>query len=574
MLDLQAGFVWAVREIARLNESIRLLAGQKFGPKSEKATKSDCATDLEKPASDAEAGSFPDGDQKSDATGDADKADEDQEEQPVAPPPPPRPRGRKRFPPELPRREVILDIPEAEKSCGCGNQKACIGHEESERLGVKPAEIFVWRYLRLKYACRKCEGTEDLPTAPPVPSPSPSETTALALAMAGSTASAPGTSTLPAVIPSTPRPVVSIAPPPVQLIPKGIPSNGLLVHIIIAKVVDALPLYRQEAQFLRYGVIIRRVTMCGWLIKVGQLLAPVMKALRQEVLSGRSVGIDETRIQVLDEPGREATTQSFMWVFAGGGPDKPAVEFLYDMTRGSDVPRSYLAGYRGDVQTDGYIGYEFLLQWAWIVLLGCWVHVRRKFVEVIKACPPELRGKGGIAQEALKRIRVLYRVERHADLLNMTDDERRDLRQQKAKPVVTAMKKWLEDIQPTVPPKCLLGKAISYAVDQWPRLEHYLEEGYRRLDNNYVENLIRPFAVGRKNWLFSVTPEGAAAMAAFHSLIATAKLNGLDPSAYLRALFDRLPYAASQEDYRALLPQYIERGLLVASERPPFQTDS
>lgn len=574
ILELLGTVVRSAEEIARLNERIRLLAGQRFGPTSEKTKKTDCTPESEKPAAEAEPELGYKAGHKSES-GAADGCDKADEEQPAAPSPPPIPRGRKRFPPELPRREVVLDVPETEKQCGCGDHKSCIGYEESERLGFRPAQIFVWLYRRAKYACRRCEGTEDVPPqAGTAASPTPSETTALATGEdAKPPLSASMTSTATA---SSPRPVVSIAPPAVQLIPKGIPSNGLLVHIIIAKVVDALPLYRQEAQFLRYGVNIRRVTMCGWLIKVGQLLAPVMDALRVEILAGRLIGIDETPFQVLDEPGRKATTKSYMWVFAGGPPGKPAVEFVYDMTRSSDVPRRYLEGYRGDVQTDGYVGYEFLLKWTWIVLLGCWVHVRRKFVEVIKACPPELRGKGGIAQEAVKRIRVLYRIERYADQLNMTEDERRDLRQEKAKPVVAAMKTWLEEVQPAVPPKTLLGDAISYALEQWPRLEHYLERGYRRPDNNLVENRIRPFAVGRKNWLFFVTPEGAAAMAAFHSLTATATLNGLDPARYLRALFDRLPYARSPEDHRALLPQYIDRELLAVElpEQRLFQTDS
>ncbi|MHB2018425.1 MAG: IS66 family transposase [Candidatus Xenobia bacterium] len=363
------------------------------------------------------------------------------------------------------------------------------------------------------------------------------------------------------------------------MIRKGLPSHSLLVQIIVSKVQDGMPLYRQAAQFLRSGVDIKRSTMSGWLIKAGLLLAPIMAALRVEVLSARCVHIDETPFDVLAELTKKATAQSYMWVFAGGEPGRRAVEFRYDPSRRADVPREYLEGYAGDVLTDGYAGYDFLLKWIGIVLLACWVHVRRKFHDVIKAIPAEHRGKNTIASEALARIRVLYRLEKYADQHNFTEDQRRVLRQQRARPVIDAMKAWLEEVKPRVPERSKLGEAIGYALNQWSRLEHYVNAGYRPLDNNWVENLIRPFAVGRKNWLFCATPEGAKAMATFHSLIATAVVNGLDPCKYMRTLFDQFALlletshpieGPTPEQCRALLPQYMDKRLLDA-ELPESQ---
>jgi transposase len=420
-------------------------------------------------------------------------------------------RGRKPLPEHLPRVTVEHDIPEQDKQCGCGAIKNRIGEETSERLDIVPAQIQVIRDVRPKYACRTCEGVED----------------------AG--------------------PTVAIAPVPAYLIPKGIATAGLLSHVFTAKFADAIPFFRQTKQFERIGVEISRTTMCSWALQAMERCQPVIQWLGQEVRAGPVTRCDETTVQVLDEPGRAAETKSYMWVFHGGAPGKPAVEFQYHPTRAGRAAADYLSGYQGCVQTDGFSGYDFLDLQPGVVHVGCWAHARRKFVEVTKAAGM----KGGSAGVAISTIGKLYAIEKRATDQGLSPEERVRERKKSAQPILDEFKGWLDRKAPHVPPKSLLGKAVNYTLRQWGRLVAYIDHGYLTPDNNLAENAIRPFVVGRKNWLFSGTPAGASASAAIYSLIETAKANGLEPYRYLRYLFERVPHAATTEDYRALLPQHL-----------------
>ena len=419
---------------------------------------------------------------------------------------------RKPLPEELPRVEVIHDLTDDEKRCSCGAELCRIGEDVCEKLDIVPAKIQVIRHIRYKYACKQCEGVESS------------------------------------------GPTVTIAPPPAELIPKGLATAGLVAHIAIAKYADGLPLYRQEKIFARYGVELTRSTMAGWMVKAAECCEPLMGLLRQELLSGPLVNADETPVQVLNEPGRANTTTSYMWVFRGGTPGKEVVLYRYSPTRSGDVPREVLRGYRGYLQTDAFSAYEGLE--GQVRLVGCFAHVRRNFVKVIDA-----RGKAGkkpgSAEVALDYIRELYALEKVARKQEFSALDRCLFRKDKAEEILSGFKAWMDKQTLLTPPQGLLGKALSYSRSHWHKLVRYVEDGHITPDNNAAENAIRPFVVGRKNWLFAGHPNGAHAGATLFSLIETAKACGLEPYAYLRYLFERLPSAHSPEDYEALLPQKL-----------------
>ena len=422
--------------------------------------------------------------------------------------------GRKSIPEDLPRVEVVHDIPEEEKKCACGSEKSRIGEETSEKLQIEPAKVWVERHVRPKYACRACEGVED----------------------EGET--------------------VSIAPLPAEMIPKSISTPSLLTHIFIGKFCDAIPFYRQEKQFQRYGIEITRSTMCNWAVQVADRLKPLIEMLRLWILSGPLINVDETTVQVLSEPGRKPQSKSFAWVFRGGIGGLPGLYYHYAPSRSGKIAEKFLKDYDGYVQTDGYSGYNFLDTQPGIIHCGCWAHVRRKFNDVVKAVGGRYKGRGN-ANHALSLIRNLYLIEREAKNNGFDEEQIYQLRQEKSKPIVEELEVWLKENAIKIPPQSLLGKAFNYTLGQWPRLIKYLDNGLVKMDNNLIENAIRPFVVGRKNWLFNVTPEGARASASLYSIIETAKANGLEPSKYLRYLFEKFPYAKTSEDVFNLLPMNV-----------------
>ncbi len=411
---------------------------------------------------------------------------------------------RKPLPEDLPRVEVIHDLDEGEKVCACGATLSRIGEEVSEKLDIVPAKIQVIRHIRYKYACKSCEGVE------------------------------------------SEGPTVRIAPPAIELIPKGLATAGLVAHIAVAKYADALPLYRQEKIFARHGIELTRSTMAGWMVKAAERCEPLMGLLQKELISGPLVNADETPVQVLDEPGRANTTNSYMWVFRGGTPGKEAVFYRYSPTRSGDVPQEMLQGYRGYLQTDAFSAYDGLDQQ--VRLVGCFAHVRRNFVKVIDA-----RGKGnkktGSAEVALDYIRKLYALEKAGRQQGLSPPELFEFRKEKAEGILHEFKTWMDKRVQLTPPKGLLGKSLNYALSQWPKLILYLEECHITPDNNTAENAIRPCAVGSKNGLFAGHPNGAHTSATLVSLMQIPKACGLEPFRYLRFLFEKLPFAQTFQDY-------------------------
>ena len=475
-------------ELLFLKEQIRLLLNKKFGPRSEKTP--DCQLSLFNEA---------------ESLAESEKAVD--EETVTVPEHKRKKTGRKPLPADLPRIDVIHDLPEDEKICAHdGEALTVIGREVSEQLEYIPAKMQVIRNIRLKYGCKLCE--EGVKTAPMPPQP----------------------------------------------IPKSMATPGLLAHVAVSKYVDGLPLYRMEKVFQRINIDISRATLAGWMIKSGQLIQPLINLMREEILSGPLIHMDETPVQVLKENGKTAQSKSYMWVQKGGKPDHPLILYDYSPSRSGKVPVKLLEDFSGYLMTDGYDGYGAVCLKNGITWVGCWAHARRKFDEAWKA-----QGKSdGKAQTGLDYIRKLYRIEK--SVKDASAEERLEIRQREAAAVLSEMRQWLDRSLRQAPPKSMIGKALNYLRNQWQKLVLYCEDGQIPIDNNTVENAIRPFALGRKNWLFSATVAGAEASANLYSLIESAKANGHEPYRYLSHIFKELPKSETVKQIEALLPNNVKPG--------------
>ena len=289
-----------------------------------------------------------------------------------------------------------------------------------------------------------------------------------------------------------------------SLFPKSIATEGLLAHVVVSKFADGLPLYRQQKIFARYGVDLARATLAGWVIQASGKCLPILELLKNEIRSGPLINIDESPLQVLNEPGRSNTTKSYMWVFCGGRSDRKAVVYQYHPTRSGQAPLDFLGDYKGYVQSDAYVGYEQVARKDGVTHLGCWIHARRNFMDIVKARKKNRGGKApakGLADEALDYIGNLYGIEKWARDKELSHDEIYRLRQKEFKPILEKFKLWLEAKQPITPPKGLLGKAIQYALNNWEKLIVYIEDGRLKPDNNMPENALRPFVIGRTGYL-------------------------------------------------------------------------
>lgn len=428
-------------------------------------------------------------------------------------------RGRKPLDPALPREVLRHELPEDERVCPHdGAALREIGVVVSEQMDIIPQQVRVIRHERVKYACPCCDGA------------------------------------------------IRLAARPAQVIPKGLFTESALAWMATSKYLDGLPLYRQAVLLGRFGgTDVSRNTVAASMVRVGEAAQPVVNLLRDELLEAPLVFGDETELQVLKEPGRAAQAKSYLWaqMTDGSGNDgtgPPIRLFTYAPSRSTKTAMSLYAGMRqGSVlMTDGYEVYNAVADTQRLVHLGCWTHCRRYFHDALQACPKDRRGPDQLAAQFIALIGKLYKIEAQARQDGVNPAELGHRRQRDSVPVLSAIEALLLANVHAVLPKSLLGQALHYLSAQWSKLKRYVEDGRYSIDNNVQENAIRPFCVGRRNWLFADTVAGANASANLYSLLQTSKVNRIDGYRYLRALFVALPNAKTADDYAALLPWRID----------------
>lgn len=396
---------------------------------------------------------------------------------------------------DLPIETIEYRLPEEEQICSCcGDKLHEMSTEVRQEIKLIPAQAVVVKHVRYVYACRQCESNEI----------------------------------------NTP---IKTAPMPNPVIPGSFASSSAIAYVMNQKFVESLPLYRQEKQFERLGLEISRQTLANWMIQGSERwLELVYKRMKEHLLEKDILHADETTLQVLHEDGRTAQNKSYMWLYCTGRDGPPIILYDYQTTRASKHPKRFLTGFKGYLHTDGYAGYSDLHD---VTLVGCWAHARRKFDEALKALPPAQKTKPVAAREGLEFCNKLFKIER--DLKDKTPKQRYESRIKLSKPVLDDFGKWLKYHNPRVLPKSTFGQAIQYCRNQWNKLKAFMKDGRLELDNNRSERAIKPFVIGRKNWMFSNTSRGATSSAIIYSVVETAKENGLNPLEYLIYLFEKLP---------------------------------
>lgn len=389
-----------------------------------------------------------------------------------------RPTGRRPLPPHLPRRRVELDVADADKQCACGHAKTRIGESLSEKLEYQPASFVVIETVRAKYACPFCHDG------------------------------------------------VVGAPAPPQAVEKSLAGEGLLAHVVVSKYVDHLPLYRLEGIFAREGIDLARTTLCGWVADVATALTPIGDQLRREITAATYLQTDDTSVTVLGDHG--GSFKGRLWTYLD--PLGRQVVFEATATHERDGPAQFLADFRGALQADAYAGYDGLYQSGRVREIGCWAHARRRFVEAFMTDPQ--------AALMVARIQQLYQVERAATDLSV--EARRLLRQEQSLPLLGEIDTVRLDLARAVLPKSPLGEAVRYLTNQWTVLQRFVEDGRLAIDNNRAENQLRVVAVGRKNWLFAGSLEGARRAALLYSIVQSCKLVDVPPFEYLKDVLVRL----------------------------------
>jgi len=395
-----------------------------------------------------------------------------------------RHRGRRPLPDHLPRYTHEIHPPEEELTCPCcGERKSIFAQDVTEELDVVPAKFFVNRYVRHKYACRKCEGYVSVGTLPPRP------------------------------------------------LDKGIPGPGFLAQVITSKYADHLPLYRQQQIYGRVGLKISRSTMCGWVSYVASLLSPIVEAMKRSVMTSHKVHTDDTPITVLDPSVKPiGSRKGYMWVYISDHDD---VVFEYTNSRRRDGPESFLKGYRGYLQADAFSGYDRIYAGGEVIEVACFAHARRKFIDAQASHGTEV-------DRILELIGRLYTVERRAKAWGVSAKKLLAWRQRYSRRRLARLREELDRLSLFILPRSPLGKAITYTLNNWKALRRYTEAAYLSIDNNHSERQIKQMVIGRKNWLFAGSEGGAENAAILFSVVVSCKLAGLDPFAYLRDVLMRI----------------------------------
>jgi transposase len=399
------------------------------------------------------------------------------------------------LPEGIPVEVVAHKLPDSEQNCPvCEKALHVMGKEVVRRdLKLIPAKAVIVEHVQYTYACRNCE-KHDISV-----------------------------------------PIVK-APMPAPVIKGSFAAPETVAHLMVQKFVMGVPLYRQEQEWKRQGILLNRQTMCNWLIRCAEeWLEPVYSALRKRLLLHDVLHADETVVQVLREPGKSAQSKSYMWVYrTSGNAEHPIILLEYQPGRKAEYPKAFLEGWRGYLHTDGYDAYHKLPED--IIVVGCWAHARRRFDAVLKALPQKARNNSGplIGKRYCDK---LFAIER--ELAALSFEERGQKRRELAKPVLDEFLLWMKSLGDIA--KNAFGNAVSYTLNQWKYLERYLLDGRLEISNNRAERSVKPFVIDRKNFLFAVTPAGATASAIIFSICETAKENGLNPYEYLSFLFRALP---------------------------------
>lgn len=412
--------------------------------------------------------------------------------------------------------EVVHDLSDAEKTCPCcGSARPLLKQERSEEFDLVPAKVIRLVHLRNVYGPCKCEafGESD-------------------------------------------EKMILTAKGPAKIVKGSDFTNRSIALCIAAKYADGIPFARVEKIYARSGLDISRTTLSNLTVLTSLRISPLIEAMERDLKRSPVLLMDETPVQVHRILGKEPTSKSYMWVNYGYRDKRPIVRFLYKPTRAARIPNALLAGYKGYLQTDGYAGYTGIGQSSGIVHVGCFAHIRRKFFEAFESA-----GKTGESGQMLELIQELYAIERRLrdrlDRGRLDDESFTTTRAVEAAPILARIRAWLDARNGSVVPQSNLGKAVSYALIEWPKASRYIDHALLRPDTNLVESQIRPFVVGRKGWLFMDSPSGATASAAFYSLLQTAQINGHDAVRYLVYVFDQLASRPADTNVDDLLPYVL-----------------